>query len=123
MRLELPRVLARQGATTIYVTQDYKEAMALGDRIAVMAHGKIQQIGAPEEIYLSPANVEIARLFGDPTINLLDVEPRTRERARGDQPVGPCSDHDDVRVGHARRISLFAAPGDARPRPRCGVIA
>lgn len=76
MRLELPRVLARQGATTIYVTQDYKEAMALGDRIAVMAHGRIQQIGAPEDIYLRPANVEIARLFGDPTINLLDVTPK-----------------------------------------------
>jgi multiple sugar transport system ATP-binding protein len=76
MRLELPRLLARQGATVIYVTQDYKEAMALGDRIAVMAEGRIQQLGTPEEIYLRPANMEIARLFGDPTINLLDVTPK-----------------------------------------------
>jgi multiple sugar transport system ATP-binding protein len=76
MRLELPRLLARQGATVIYVTQDYKEAMALGDRIAVMAEGKVQQLGTPEEIYLRPANMEIARLFGDPTINLLDVTPK-----------------------------------------------
>lgn len=75
MRLELPRLLADRGATVIYVTQDYKEAMALGDRIAVMAQGRIRQLGTPEEIYLQPADIEIARLFGDPTINLLDVKP------------------------------------------------
>jgi multiple sugar transport system ATP-binding protein len=76
MRLELPRLLAAQGATVVYVTQDYKEAMALGDRIAVMANGRIHQIGTPQDIYHMPANVEIARLFGDPTINLLEVTPK-----------------------------------------------
>lgn len=75
MRLELPRLLAEQGATVVYVTQDYKEAMALGDRIAVMQAGRIRQLGTPEEIYLTPAHVETARLFGDPTINLLEVTP------------------------------------------------
>ena len=75
MRLELPRLLETQGATVVYVTQDYKEAMALGDRIAVMSDKGISQIGTPEEIYLTPANTDIARLFGDPTINLLDVVP------------------------------------------------
>ncbi len=75
MRLELPRLLAAQKATVIYVTQDYKEAMALGHRIAVMMGHKIVQIGTPAEIYLTPATVEIARLFGDPVINLLDVVP------------------------------------------------
>jgi multiple sugar transport system ATP-binding protein len=75
MRLELPRLLETQGATVVYVTQDYKEAMALGDRIAVMSDKGIRQIGTPEEIYLTPANIAIARLFGDPTINLLDVIP------------------------------------------------
>lgn len=82
MRLELPRLLKDQGATVIYVTQDYKEAMALGHRIAVMAGGRIRQIGTPAEIYLSPADIEIARLFGDPVINLLDVRPE-----RGSQGV------------------------------------
>ncbi|QRM56319.1 ABC transporter ATP-binding protein [Sinorhizobium sp. BG8] len=76
MRLELPRLLAAQGATVVYVTQDYKEAMALGDRIAVMAEGRIRQIGTPQEIYNTPADIEIARLFGDPTVNLLDVTPK-----------------------------------------------
>ncbi|PZM08163.1 ABC transporter ATP-binding protein [Rhizobium tubonense] len=75
MRLELPRLLAAQGATVVYVTQDYKEAMALGDRIAVMSQGRIRQIGTPEEIYNTPADMEIARLFGDPVVNLLDVTP------------------------------------------------
>jgi multiple sugar transport system ATP-binding protein len=76
MRLELPRLLEHQGATVVYVTQDYKEAMALGDRIAVMSGGGFRQIGTPEEIYLTPATIEIARLFGDPTINLLNVTPQ-----------------------------------------------
>lgn len=75
MRLELPRLLATQGATVVYVTQDYKEAMALGDRIAVMFDGRIAQIGTPEDIYRRPATREIARLFGDPTINLVDAAP------------------------------------------------
>ncbi len=82
MRLELPRLLKDQNATVIYVTQDYKEAMALGRRIAVMNGQGIQQLGTPEDIYLRPANVEIARLFGDPVINLLEVRPE-----RGPQGV------------------------------------
>lgn len=75
MRLELPRLLKAQQATVIYVTQDYKEAMALGDRIAVMSERGIAQIGTPEEIYLTPRTTQIARLFGDPAINLLEVVP------------------------------------------------
>lgn len=62
-------------ATVVYVTQDYREAMALGDRIAVLEGGRIAQIGRPGEIYLTPASMRIARLFGDPPINLLDVVP------------------------------------------------
>lgn len=79
MRLELPRLLKDQDATVIYVTQDYKEAMALGDRIAVMNDHGIHQLGTPEDIYLRPANIDIARLFGDPVINLLDVRPERGE--------------------------------------------
>ncbi|HEV7253628.1 MAG TPA: ABC transporter ATP-binding protein [Mesorhizobium sp.] len=75
MRLELPRLLATRGATVVYVTQDYKEAMALGDRIAVMFRGRVAQIGTPEDIYRRPATREIARLFGDPTINLFEAAP------------------------------------------------
>ena len=75
MRLELPRLLKGFGSTVIYVTQDYKEAMALGDRVGVLAGGTFRQVAAPAEIYGAPLSVEIARLFGDPTINLYPCRP------------------------------------------------
>ncbi len=74
MRLELPRLLRRAGAATIYVSQDYREAMALGDRVAILLDGHIAQLAPPEEIYDAPANVVVARLFGDPPINLLRAD-------------------------------------------------
>ncbi len=75
MRLELPNLLRRSGSAVLYVTQDYKEAMALADRIVVMVDGRVVQSAAPEVVYDEPANVAIARLFGDPTINLVDIAP------------------------------------------------
>ena len=75
MRFELPRVLRRYESTVIYVTQDYKEAMALGDRVAVLVDGAFRQVSAPREIYDLPNSTRIARLFGDPPINLLPVSP------------------------------------------------
>ena len=77
MRMELPRLLRSYNAAVIYVTQDYKEAMALGDRIAVLRGGRIEQWATPHDIYAAPASVEVAKLFGDPTINLL---PARREQ-------------------------------------------
>ena len=77
MRLELPRVLRGYEFTVIYVTQDYKEAMALGDRVAVMVDGAFRQIGSPHDIYDVPSTMRIARLFGDPPINLVPVHPVT----------------------------------------------
>jgi multiple sugar transport system ATP-binding protein len=74
MRLELPRLLRQTGATVLYVTQDYKEAMALADRIAVIAGGKLIQTATPEEIYMKPATLGVARLFGDPSINIADAK-------------------------------------------------
>jgi multiple sugar transport system ATP-binding protein len=71
MRLELPRLLKSFDAAVLYVTQDYKEAMALGDRIAVLRDGRIEQWSEPATIYREPVSIDVARLFGDPTINLL----------------------------------------------------
>ncbi|WP_119272130.1 ABC transporter ATP-binding protein [Taklimakanibacter deserti] len=73
MRLELPRLLRQAKSTVLYVTQDYKEAMALADRIAVLADGKFVQVATPEDIYRKPATLSVARLFGDPTINLAET--------------------------------------------------
>lgn len=77
MRLELPRLLRQSGATVLYVTQDYKEAMALADRIAVLAGGSFIQIATPEEIYTRPATLNVARLFGDPSINTAETNVDT----------------------------------------------
>ena len=71
MRLELPRLLRRFGSTVLYVTQDYREAMALADRIAVLVGGKIAQFDTPESIYLRPSSIKVAKLFGEPAINIL----------------------------------------------------
>jgi len=75
MRLELPALLKASGSTVLYVTQDYKEAMALGDRIAVLLDGVFAQIANPAEVYRQPATLSVARLFGEPTINLIPIEP------------------------------------------------
>lgn len=75
MRLELPSLLRRGSASVLYVTQDYREAMAIADRIAVLIEGRLVQVARPEEIYAKPASVAVARLFGDPSINLAEVTP------------------------------------------------
>ena len=75
MRLELPSLLRRGTASVLYVTQDYREAMAIADRIAVLIDGRLVQVARPEDIYARPASVAVARLFGDPSINLAEVAP------------------------------------------------
>ncbi|WP_158816284.1 ABC transporter ATP-binding protein [Methylocapsa sp. S129] len=79
MRLELPSLLKASGSTVLYVTQDYKEAMALGDKIAVLLEGGFVQIATPTEVYRAPATLGVARLFGDPTINVIPAEPSLRD--------------------------------------------
>ena len=71
MRAELKEMRSQLGTTTIYVTHDYLEAMSLGDRVAVINEGRIHHIGTPKEVYFRPTTMEVARLFGDPEINLV----------------------------------------------------
>lgn len=80
MRLELPRLLRAFNSAVIYVTQDYKEAMALGDHIAVLRNGGIEQWATPTKVYRQPVSIEVARLFGDPTINLTQCRLETVEQ-------------------------------------------
>ena len=70
-RAEILKLQDRLGTTTIYVTHDQIEAMTMGDRIAVMNHGVLQQIGAPKDLYTSPANTFVATFIGSPAMNLL----------------------------------------------------
>jgi ABC-type sugar transport system ATPase subunit len=71
MRAELKRLHQHLGVTTIYVTHDQVEAMTLGDRIAVLSGGKLQQLGPPQKVYDRPANVFVAGFIGSPPMNLL----------------------------------------------------
>lgn len=72
MRVELKRLQTDLKATMIYVTHDQTDAMAMADRIVIINHGSIQQIGTPLEVYDRPANLFVARFVGSPTINLAD---------------------------------------------------
>ncbi len=74
MRTELKEMQANLGSTCIYVTHDFMEAMALGDRIAIIKEGKIVQIGNGDAIYYMPCNEFTAKLMGDPEINIIDAE-------------------------------------------------
>jgi multiple sugar transport system ATP-binding protein len=78
MRAELKEMRSQLGTTTIYVTHDYLEAMSLGDRIAVINLGRVQQVGTPKEIYFTPTSVEVAQLFGDPEINVISARVRSK---------------------------------------------
>jgi multiple sugar transport system ATP-binding protein len=69
----------RLGTTTIYVTHDQVEAMTMGDRIAVMKAGILQQAGTPEELYTKPDNVFVAGFIGSPAMNLISVQPGTTD--------------------------------------------
>jgi len=71
MRTELKEMQANLGSTCIYVTHDFMEAMALGDRIAIINKGKIIQIGSGDEIYYMPINEFVASLMGEPQINII----------------------------------------------------
>ena len=71
MRSEIKRLHVLQHATTVYVTHDQVEAMAMGDRIVVMSAAAIQQIGTPTEVYNDPANLFVARFIGSPGMNLI----------------------------------------------------
>ncbi len=73
MRAEIKRLHIAQKATTVYVTHDQIEAMAMGDRIVVMSDAEVQQVGSPAQVYHDPANLFVARFIGSPGMNLVDA--------------------------------------------------
>jgi multiple sugar transport system ATP-binding protein len=74
MRAEIKQLHLDQNATTVYVTHDQIEAMAMGDRIVVMSNAVVQQVGTPAEVYHNPSNLFVARFIGSPGMNLLNGE-------------------------------------------------
>jgi len=83
MRTELQTLQHDLDVTTVYVTHDQTEAMAMGDRIAVMNDGTLQQVGSAEEVYKSPVNEFVADFIGSPSINVVDAT------VEGDRLDGP----------------------------------
>jgi multiple sugar transport system ATP-binding protein len=110
MRAEISRIQQRFETTTIYVTHDQTEALTLGDRIAVMRAGILQQVGTPNELYGRPNNLFVAGFIGSPSMNFLPGE------IDGDDvklPIGT------VRIPDKLRQRLQSGPGGGRK----GVIA
>jgi multiple sugar transport system ATP-binding protein len=85
MRTEVSRLQQRMGTTTVYVTHDQTEAMTLGDRVAVMRAGEIQQVDTPMELYNNPKNLFVAGFIGSPAMNFM---PATVEGGKLKMPMG-----------------------------------
>lgn len=121
MRAELKQLGAMSKTTTVYVTHDYQEALALGDRIAVMREGRLMQIGTPDEIWRRPADTFVARSLGQPEINLLDgvVDDDRIRLADGSLDVPMPA---DVRCDRADRVRVGLRPCDIHVTSREGSL-
>ena len=89
MRLEVSKLQKRLGATMVYVTHDQTEALTLGDRVAVLRGGVLQQAAAPQELYERPLNLFVAGFIGSPSMNFMSgtVDGGSLRTALGDMPV------------------------------------
>src|SRR5213075_724226 len=76
MRAEIARIQQTLKVTTLYVTHDQVEAMTMGNRVAVMRDGVLQQVDGPERIYDAPTNLFVASFVGSPAMNLLEEDVR-----------------------------------------------
>src|ERR1700748_3838621 len=105
MRTEIARIQQRFETTTIYVTHDQTEALTLGDRIAVMRAGILQQVGAPSELYGAPTNLFVAGFIGSPSMNFLpgEIDGENIKTPLGTVPIPP-----------AVRSRLESGPGGGR---------
>jgi multiple sugar transport system ATP-binding protein len=89
MRTEVSRIQTRLGTTTVYVTHDQTEAMTLGDRVAVMRAGIVQQVAPPKVLYDDPVNLFVAGFIGSPSMNFLPgrIDGETVRLPMGDVPI------------------------------------
>jgi multiple sugar transport system ATP-binding protein len=111
MRTEVSRLQQRLGTTTIYVTHDQTEALTLGDRVAVMRSGVLQQVGEPMELYNHPVNLFVAGFIGSPAMNFMpaSVDGDTVKLPFGDVRL-PSELHDRVRDAHGRQLIAGIRP-------------
>jgi multiple sugar transport system ATP-binding protein len=116
MRTEIARLQRRLGATTVYVTHDQTEAMTLGERVAVLQRGVVQQIGTPQALYAHPRNLFVASFIGSPPMNLF---PAQLQGARLKLPMLECA----LPAAVTRRLSRHDGPLIAGIRPEHTYLA
>ena len=135
MRTEIKLMHQRLKTTTVYVTHDQIEAMTLGDKVAVMKDGIIQQFGTPQQIYNDPANLFVASFIGSPPMNFIPVRLSRQDgrvlvlldsgQARCELPLGSAGDGLEGRelmLGvRPEQITLGSAPGNGLPGIRAEV--
>src|SRR5699024_7392862 len=111
MRTELQRLQEDLDVTTVYVTHDQTEAMTMGDRIAVLDDGRLQQVGTPLECYHEPANRFVAGFIGEPSMNFFET---TVEDGRlvGENFDYPLSEETRADLGDATDVTLGVRPED-----------
>ena len=88
MRAELKEMRTQLGATTIYVTHDYLEAMSLGDRVAVVNEGHLLQLAPPDDVYFRPSSIDVGKFFGDPEVNIIDATFKSSDGSLSIQMLG-----------------------------------
>jgi multiple sugar transport system ATP-binding protein len=112
MRAEVARIQNRLNTTTVYVTHDQTEAMTLGDRVAVMLSGVLQQVGSPMELYNNPTNLFVAGFIGSPGMNFMPatIDDRVAHLPMVDVPLPQ-----DVRERVGRRASTSRLIAGIRP--------
>jgi multiple sugar transport system ATP-binding protein len=116
MRAELLRLHQRIRTTTIYVTHDQVEAMTMGDRVAVLRDGRVQQVESPQRLYANPANLFVAGFIGSPAMNVVEAdleESDGRLEARFGKIAIPVPTETAARLrdgGGARRLALGLRP-------------
>jgi multiple sugar transport system ATP-binding protein len=113
MRAELARLHDRLGTTTVYVTHDQVEAMTLGDRVAVMRDGTVQQCDTPDNLFEAPTNIFVAAFIGSPAMNLVPGELRggTLHVAGLELRPARAPRHEGPVIAGIRPTDLKAEPG------------
>ncbi|MBN1247298.1 MAG: ATP-binding cassette domain-containing protein [Anaerolineae bacterium] len=117
-RVEIKRLLHRFGITAIYVTHDQIEAMALGDRVAVMRKGRIEQVGVFAEVLQDPVNAFVAGFLGTPPMNLLGGIVSGEQIALGGSQQIPVPEPLLSRMHQGQEITVGIRPGEAHARAR-----
>jgi multiple sugar transport system ATP-binding protein len=111
MRAEIARIQRDLQVTTIYVTHDQSEAMTLGDRVAVLRKGELQQLDSPQKLYREPINLFVAEFIGSPAMNLVEAEVAGETVRFGEHEL-PVDGRPGLRRYEGRKIALGIRPED-----------